>query len=156
MHAARDRRPERQAVELGLGLGEALLDILDPPLGVVELLGVIGDEGLDGLVGVAGDDFESGGERSEFLLLLRLLGDLVLQRFGRVDDRGLGPGLLFDQLRAHVDALLEGGDQVLLGRDGLAELVPLGGLLRPLGGERGLGRGQLPEIGGENLLLALA
>ncbi len=119
-------------------------------------LGVVGDESLDGLFGVAGDDFEAGGERGEILLLLRLLGDLILERFGRVDDRGPGPRLLFDQLRAHVDALLESRDEVLLGRDGLAQLVPLGGLLRPLGGERGLGRRQLPEIGGENLLLALA
>ena len=64
--------------------------------------------------------------------------------------------LLFDELRAHVDALLQGRDEILLRRDGLAQFVAFGGLLRPLGVERGDVRRQLSEIGGENLVLALA
>ena len=143
-------------VELGLSLGEALRDLLDAPLGVVEFLGVVGDEVLDRLVGIAGDDLEPGGQRSEILLLLRLLGDLILQCFGGVDDGGLCARLLFDELGAHVDALLQGRDEVLLRRDGLLELVLFGDLLRPLGLERGDVRGQLSEIGGENTRFALA
>ena len=37
-------------VERGLGLGEALPDVLDPALGVAELLGVVGEEDLDRLL----------------------------------------------------------------------------------------------------------
>ena len=93
-------------IELGLSLGEALLDVFSAPLSILEFLGVIGDEVLDRLVGIAGDDLEPCGQRGQILLLLRLLGDLILQRFGGVDHSGLGARLLFDQLRAHVDALL--------------------------------------------------
>ena len=66
------------------------------------------------------------------------------------------PAFIFDELGAHVDALLQGRDEVLLRRDGLPQLVAFGGLLRPLGVERGDVRRQLSEIGGENPVLALA
>ena len=105
------------------------------PLGVLEFLGVLRDEVLDRLVGIAGDDLEPGGEGGQILLLLRLLGDLILQRLGGVDDRGLRARLHFDELGAHVDALLQGRDEVLLRRDGLLQFVAFGGLLRPLGVE---------------------
>ena len=60
-------------IELSLSLGEALLDILRVPLGVLQFLGVLRDEVPDGLVGIAGDDLEPRGEGSQILLLLRLL-----------------------------------------------------------------------------------
>ena len=75
-------------IELSLSLGEALLDVFRAPLGVLEFLGVVRDEVLDRLVGIAGDDLKAGGRGGQILLLLRLLGDLILQRFGGVDDRG--------------------------------------------------------------------
>ena len=53
----------------------------------------------------------------------------------------------FDQLGAHVDPLLQRRHQVLLGRDRPQEHVPFGGLLRPLGVERGERRRELPEVG---------
>ena len=135
LHAARDRRSQRQVIELGLSLGEALLDVFRPPLGVLQFLGVLRDEVLNRLVGIAGDDLEPRGEGSQILLLLRLLGDLILQGFGGVDDRGLRARLHFDELRAHVDALLQGRDEVLLRRDRLPQFVAFGGLLRSLGVE---------------------
>ena len=95
-------------------------------------------------------------ERGQILLLLRLLGDLILQRLGGVDDRGLRARLHFDELGAHVDALLQGRDEVLLRRDRLPQFVGFGGLLRALGVERGDIRRQLSEIGGENTGFALA
>ncbi len=143
-------------VELGLSLGETLSDVFDAPLGVLQFLGVLRDEVLDRLVGIAGDDLEPGGQRGQILLLLRLLGDLILQGFGGVDDRGLRARLHFDELGAHGDALLKGRDEVLLRLDRLPQFVGFGGLLRALGVECGDIRRQLSEIGGENTGFALA
>ena len=143
-------------IEHRLSLGEALRDVFDAPLGVLKFPGVVGDEVLDRLVGIAGYDLEPGGRGDQILLLLRLLGDLILQGLGGVDDRGFRARFLFDELGAHVDALLQGRDEVFLRRDGLAQFVGFGSFLSPFGVERGDGRGQLPEIGGENTGFALA
>ena len=143
-------------VELSLSLGETLRDVFRAPLGVLEFLGVLREEVLNRLVGIAGDDIERGGRGGQILLLFRLLGDLILQRLGGVDDGGLGAGFHFDELGAHVDALLERRDEVLLGRDGFLQFVAFGRLLRPLRVVRGDGRRQLPEICGEHAVLPLA
>ena len=141
-------------IELGFSLGQALRDVFRPR--VLQFLGVVRDEVLNRLVGIAGDHFESGGRGDQILLLLRLLGNLILQRLGGVDDRGLRARLHFDQLGAHVDALLQGRDKVFLRRDGLPQFVAFGSLLPPLGVKRRDRRRQLSEIGGENTGFALA
>ena len=100
-------------------LGEALPCILDAPLGVAELLRVFGQEGLDGLFGIAGDDVEPRRQRGELPFLHPELSELVLQRLGGVDDGGFGAGLRFDQAGAHVNALLKRRHKLLLARNGL-------------------------------------
>ena len=79
-----------------------------------------------------------------------------MQRFGGVDDGGLGARLLLEELGAHVDPGLKRGDEPLLRRDGLLQHVAFGGLLRALGVERGLGRGELAEVGRKDAVLAIA
>ena len=98
----------------------------------------------------------SGGRGDQILLLLRLLGDLILQRLGGVDDRSLGARFHIDELGTHVDAVLQGRDEVFLRCDDLAQFRAFGGFLPPLGVERGDARGQLSEIGCENTGFALA
>ena len=137
-------------------LREALPCVLDAPLGVAELLRVFGQEGLDGLLGIASDDVEPRRQRGELPFLHSELSELVLQRLGGVDDGGLGAGLGFDQAGAHVDALLESRHKFLLACNGLLEHVAFGGLLRPLRVERRQRRAELAEVGRENPVFALA
>ena len=141
-------------VDHRLGLGDLLLVLLGLALGGVELVGLLGDERLDGLLRVARDDVEPGRSRGELAFLHGELGLLVLQGLGRVDDGGLGARLRLDELRAHVDALLQRRDQVLLGRDGSLQRVALGRLLRLLGVERGDRRCELPQFRRQHALLA--
>ena len=142
-------------VDRGLGLGEPLARVLDAPLGVAELLGVVGKERLDRLLGIAGDDVEAGRQGSELAQLHCELRLLVFQRLGGVDDGGLGAGLQFNEPGAHVDALLKRRDKSFLCRDGLQQHVALRGLLRALRVERGEGGAELAEVGRKNLILAL-
>ena len=143
-------------VDRSLGLGEPLARVLDAPLGVAELLGVVGKERLDRLLGIAGDDVEAGRQGRELAQLHCELRLLVLQRLGGVDDGGLGAGLQFNEPGAHVDALLKRRDKSFLRRDGLQQHVALRGLLRALRVERGEGGAELAEVGRKNLILALA
>ena len=143
-------------VDQGRRLGQLLARVLAAALRVVELLRVVRQEGLDRLLRIAVDHVETGRQRGELLLLRRELGLLVLQGLGRVDHRRLGARLRLDQPGAHVDPLLQRRHQVLLGLDRPQEHVPFGGLLRPLGVERGERRRELPEVGREHPVLALA
>ncbi len=86
---------------------------------------LIGKERLHRLFRIARDDVEPGRRRGELSLLHGELGLLILQGFGRVDDGGFGARLGLDQLGAHVDALLQRRDQILLRRDGLRQHVAL-------------------------------
>ncbi len=137
-------------------LGEALPCVLDAALGVAELLRIFGQEGLDGLLGIASDDVEPRRQRGELSLLHPELGELVLQRLGGVDHGGLGAGLRFDQAGAHVDALLKRRHKLLLACNGLLEHVAFGRLLRPLRVERGERGAKLAYVGRENPIFALA
>ena len=68
----------------------------------------------------------------------------------------LAPDWNSSEFRAHIDALLQCRDEILLGRDRLQKHLALGGLLRSLRLERGDGRRELPEVGGEHPILTLA
>ena len=104
---------------------------------------------------IALDDVEPGRRRRELALLHRKLGQLILQRLGRVDDRRLRAGLNRDELGAHVDALLQRRNQIHLRRDRLPQHVALGGLLRMLRLERSESRVELTEIGRQHPRFAL-
>ena len=137
-------------------LASSLACVLDAPFGVAELLGVVGKERLDRLLGIPDDDVEPGRKRRELAQLHRELRLLVLQRLGGVDDGGPGPGLRYDELGAHVDALLKGRDKPLLRRDRLHQHVALSRSLRPLCVERRKGGSELAEVGCENPIFPLA
>ncbi len=141
-------------IDKRLRLGEALPAFLRLPLGRLELARLVREERLHGLLGVARDDVEAGGGRGELALLEGELGLLVLQGLGRVDHRGFRARLRREELRAHVDALLQRRNQPLLVGDGRLEHVALGRLLRFLRPERGDRRRELAEVGGEHALFA--
>ena len=51
-------------IELSLSLGEPLRDVFGAPLGVLEFLGILREEVLDRLVGIAAYDLEPGGQET--------------------------------------------------------------------------------------------
>ncbi len=82
------------------------------------------------------------------------LRHVIGQRLLGVDQRRFRARARFRQRRAHVDALLQGGDQLLLRLHGAGEAIALDLLLLDLRVVIGDGVGELPEIASQHLVFA--
>jgi hypothetical protein len=156
LNGARDRRPQLDALVLGPGLDQLLLQTVRPAFGVGELLHLIGDELGGHLLDLAlerGHRCDGFGELAALADLSRHVGLVLLQR---VDHQGARQGPLLDERLAHIGTLPGQRQQLLARSDTGAQTVTRCGALGMLGRQARPVGGKLRQIGGEHTFLALA